>query len=178
MKSVAEVPHQIAHGIAALAVGTALAVGAAGAAQASPPAVRASLTRTTDDVNRSSGLAGPPREFGRRDLPPRLDLRAPADFAAARPQAPDSGPADFAAGSVAFPSPRYAAKSESVEEQPAALRSADTPPKIASPAEQFARRFHREGLPLARLWQTRSAMLSLGLSPRGKPGIWLIQKVP
>jgi hypothetical protein len=45
-----------------------------------------------------------------------------------------------------------------------------------SAPEAFARRWHREGLPLARLWQNHSALLSLGLSPRGKPGLWLIQK--
>lgn len=43
-------------------------------------------------------------------------------------------------------------------------------------AEAFARRFHREGLPLARLWENHSALLSLGLNSRGKPGLWLVQK--
>ena len=47
-----------------------------------------------------------------------------------------------------------------------------------SRAEEFARRFHREGLPLARLFERRSVLVSLGLNPRGKPGLWLIQKVP
>ena len=35
-----------------------------------------------------------------------------------------------------------------------------------------------EGLPVARLWETKTALLHFGLSPRGKPGLWLIQKVP
>jgi hypothetical protein len=48
----------------------------------------------------------------------------------------------------------------------------------AAPAEQVARRIQREGLPFARLWQTRSAMLSLGLNAKGKPGLWLVQKIP
>jgi len=47
-----------------------------------------------------------------------------------------------------------------------------------SGAQEFARRFHREGLPLARLFEGRSVLVSLGLSPRGKPGLWLIQKIP
>jgi hypothetical protein len=46
-----------------------------------------------------------------------------------------------------------------------------------SRAQAFARRVHREGLPLARLWGTKSALLSLGLNQRGKPGLWLIQKI-
>jgi hypothetical protein len=46
-----------------------------------------------------------------------------------------------------------------------------------SEAEELVRRLHREGLPIARLWETHTALISLGLSPRGKPGLWLIQKV-
>jgi hypothetical protein len=45
------------------------------------------------------------------------------------------------------------------------------------PVEGFARRVHREGLPLARLWENKSALVSLGLNQRGKPGLWIIQKV-
>jgi hypothetical protein len=45
-----------------------------------------------------------------------------------------------------------------------------------SRAQEMAQRFHREGLPVARLWETHSALLSLGLNQRGKPGLWLIQK--
>jgi hypothetical protein len=40
----------------------------------------------------------------------------------------------------------------------------------------LARRVHREGLPVARLWENHSALLSLGLNQRGKPGLWIIQK--
>jgi hypothetical protein len=49
--------------------------------------------------------------------------------------------------------------------------------RVMSPAEIYARRLHREGLPLARLWQSKSAVLSIGLNNRGKPGLWLTQKV-
>jgi hypothetical protein len=42
--------------------------------------------------------------------------------------------------------------------------------------EQFARKVQREGVPLARLWENQHALVSLGLSPRGKPGLWLTQK--
>jgi hypothetical protein len=48
--------------------------------------------------------------------------------------------------------------------------------RIPGRAEEFARRVHREGLPVARLWENRSALVSLGLNQRGKPGLWLIQK--
>jgi hypothetical protein len=40
----------------------------------------------------------------------------------------------------------------------------------------LVQRFHREGLPLARLWESHHALLSLGLNQRGRPGLWLVQK--
>jgi hypothetical protein len=43
--------------------------------------------------------------------------------------------------------------------------------------EEFARRVHREGLPVARLWENKSALVSLGLNQRGKPGLWIVQKI-
>jgi hypothetical protein len=47
----------------------------------------------------------------------------------------------------------------------------------ARPAIQdFVRKVHREGLPVARLFETKSALVHLGLNPRGKPGLWLVQK--
>jgi len=46
-----------------------------------------------------------------------------------------------------------------------------------SPTEQFIRQARKEGLPLARLWQNDQALLSLGLNRKGKPGLWIIQKI-
>ena len=42
--------------------------------------------------------------------------------------------------------------------------------------QDFVRRAHREGLPVARLFESKSALVHLGLSPKGKPGLWLVQK--
>jgi hypothetical protein len=42
--------------------------------------------------------------------------------------------------------------------------------------QDFVRRVHHEGLPIARLFESKSALLHLGLSPKGKPGLWLVQK--
>jgi len=42
--------------------------------------------------------------------------------------------------------------------------------------EALVRRIRHEGIPVARLWESHSALVSLGLGPRLKPGIWLIQK--
>jgi hypothetical protein len=53
----------------------------------------------------------------------------------------------------------------------------DLPYERGGDAVEFARRFHREGLPVARLWESRTAFVSLGLNARGKPGLWLVQKI-
>jgi hypothetical protein len=45
-------------------------------------------------------------------------------------------------------------------------------PAIKSPLEILVRRAHREGLPVARLWHSQSTLISLGLNPHGKPGLW------
>jgi hypothetical protein len=42
--------------------------------------------------------------------------------------------------------------------------------------QEFVHRVHQEGLPVARLIETKSALLHLGLNGRGKPGLWLVQK--
>ncbi len=42
---------------------------------------------------------------------------------------------------------------------------------------QRVQRIHREGLPIARLWESQSAALSIGLNPRGKPGLWFTQRM-
>jgi hypothetical protein len=57
------------------------------------------------------------------------------------------------------------------------LRNAELNFRGMSDAETLVRRIHREGLPVARLWDSKSALLSIGLNQRGKPGIWLTQKV-
>jgi len=97
----------------------------------------------------------------------RLDLRAPTDV-------PQTGKAAAPAG---FPSSRRLAGSAADSLQLPALGAADAQPREMSRVEEFARRVHREGLPIARLWESHSALVSFGLNQRGKPGIWLIQKV-
>jgi hypothetical protein len=96
-----------------------------------------------------------------------LDLRAPTDV----PQA-----AANAGAPVGFPSSRHLAGSTADSLQLPAL-GRDGHLREMSRVEEFARRVHREGLPIARLWESHSALVSLGLNQRGKPGIWLIQKV-
>jgi hypothetical protein len=55
------------------------------------------------------------------------------------------------------------------------IREADF--RMASPAERLVGRVRREGLPIARLWKSESALLSIGLNQRGKPGVWFTKAV-
>jgi len=65
------------------------------------------------------------------------------------------------------------------DDHAAALAAGDSRPALVlGRAQTFIQRFGHEGLPLARLWEGHSAFISLGLSPRGKPGLWLVQKTP
>jgi len=43
--------------------------------------------------------------------------------------------------------------------------------------EERVQQFRREGLPVARLWENHSALLHVGLNQKGKPGLWIIQKL-
>jgi hypothetical protein len=125
-------------------------------------------------LQRAAGLlaAKPSSPVSRLDLQ-RLDLRAPENLAAERPLAALSESAS------AFPSAkraRLASDSRAEDDLPALGGGAAI--HTMSRAQEMAQRVQREGVPLARLWETRSALLHVGLSPRGKPGLWLIQKVP
>jgi hypothetical protein len=112
--------------------------------------------------------------------PAHLDLRLPtAREIGAFPTAASPFPAAsavFAAASVDTPSwgrPRTPGNRDS---NLPALGADAGEARVMSRAESFARRFHREGLPVARLWENHSALVSLGLNGKGKPGLWLVQK--
>jgi hypothetical protein len=125
-------------------------------------------------LQRASGLlaAKPPgNPASRLDLQ-RLDLRAPENLAAERaPTATDDSASAFPSAKRA----RIVPDSRPEEDLPALGGGAAI--HSMSRVQEMAQRVQREGVPLARLWETRSALLHVGLSPRGKPGLWLIQKV-
>ncbi|HTB27595.1 MAG TPA: hypothetical protein VK715_01475 [Steroidobacteraceae bacterium] len=128
----------------------------------------------------TAATAGPPqgsraemftRSAARAESPAasRLDLRAPVNYPLP------------AAGPPAFPSARRAsgdAERRGLREDFPSLASDLPAMRTMSRAEEIAHRFRHEGLPVARLFESRSALVSLGLNQRGKPGIWLIQKLP
>ena len=111
----------------------------------------------------SAVLASPPSG-------PRSALRLDLHPMAATPQAEEP--------SRSFPSPLH---QHNLKAQPQLqlpdLGANVTQSRTPSRAEEYARRFHREGLPVARLWENKSALLSLGLNEKGKPGLWIVQKM-
>lgn len=94
---------------------------------------------------------------------PHLDLRAPGPVAAAEKNA-------------AFPSMSHLHRLGSQEQPPLPALGSDSM-RSRPGVQEFVRRVQHEGLPVARLLESKSALLHLGLSPRGKPGLWLVQKV-
>src|ERR1700733_1266464 len=90
---------------------------------------------------------------------PRLDLRAPSHM----PEAADS------AAERSFPSrrPNLAAQ-EAVQLPALGAEGVRARPTV----QEFVRRVRQEGLPVARLFEGKSALVHLGLNPKGKPGLW------
>ena len=115
-----------------------------------------------------------PNAFSRLDLRAPASLPAPAAMEERSVATPDSSTA-------AFPSSRRPNEDvvrAHLQEDLPALGNDAAGARIPSRAQQLAQRFRREGLPVARLFGSRTALVSLGLNQRGKPGIWLIQKIP
>jgi hypothetical protein len=94
----------------------------------------------------------------------RLDLRAPS-LALDAAQKPDS-----------FPSMSRRENAVSAEQLRLPALGSDGIRSRPS-VQEFVQRVHREGLPVARLFENKSALVHLGLSPKGKPGLWLVQKI-
>jgi hypothetical protein len=80
--------------------------------------------------------------------------------------------------SSTFPSSRHRQTPSAQEDiRLPGLGSESSQPRARGRAEEFVQRAHREGVPLARLWENKSALVSLGLNQKGKPGLWIIQKI-
>jgi hypothetical protein len=68
------------------------------------------------------------------------------------------------------------ARSESQAVAPS-RRSFATVTAPMSPVEDVARDFRRQGLPVAKLFQNGNLMVHLGLSPKGKMGLWFVHQL-
>jgi hypothetical protein len=153
-------------------------LGLMSSAIASPPFSRERTSLSTIDSARHILATG--RSFAHQEHPStaQLDLRPPVNPAPATVQ---DGAAALA--STFFPSAIYhlnlgkADLGTDDRSRLPALGTGEVSFRTMSQAEIVARRIHREGLPVARLWESKSALLSIGLNQKGKPGLWLIQKV-
>lgn len=125
----------------------------------------------------STALAAPPlsQRVVRSESRPALDLRSPLELhAVAAAMVVNEKSAD------AFPSSLHRLTLNGEEQEhngTSALSSLATQSRMDSPMQALAHRVHREGLPVARLWENKSALVSLGLNQKGKPGLWIIQKI-
>ena len=120
----------------------------------------------------SAAFAGPPPG---RLLPPtqHLDLRLPSHAAEGTGNVGEKSPS-------AFPSMAHRqnlAQPNLGQQERGELPALGSDGMHARPTLQdYVQRVHREGLPVARLFENKSALVHLGLSPKGKPGLWLGQK--
>jgi hypothetical protein len=152
------------HMVLCFTAGGLCATALSGSAAANPPLSGTKSLLTTIDSVRSAGTAGS-RSAARQEntSAPQLDLRPPID--AMPPVTP---------GSVAL-APHAG---NDVEDPPrSGFGSGEARFPIMSRQETLLQRVHREGVPIVRLWNSKSALLSIGLNQKGKPGLWLIQKV-
>jgi hypothetical protein len=127
-------------------------------------------------LNKVLGSDRPARSF-----PAHLDLRLPLEReSAAVPvirtgaaqmwAAPQGGQHNTMSMAVSMAEDRKAGIDDSL--RPLGAEMGGSRPNVRTMVEHF----HREGLPVARLWENHSALISLGLNGKGKPGLWLTQK--
>ena len=60
---------------------------------------------------------------------------------------------------------------------PRGLHWQDGSAPISPTLVNLARNYHREGLPVVRLWQADRNVVAIGLNPHGVPGIYFTQKM-
>jgi hypothetical protein len=137
---------------------------------ANPPFGRERSVLSAVDSARSLSVPGMHPESA---LTAHLDLRPPANFP---PAIMAADTRELASAHTPFPiRGLYLDKDEHILSP--ALSIDETNFRMMSKPAIFVDRVAREGLPFARLWESRSALLSIGLSPKGKPGLWLTQKI-
>src|ERR1700731_541274 len=160
-----------------VAAGGLCGLGLISSAVASPPLSSGKSSLSTIATARSLLVVG--RPFAHQEHPStnQLDLRTPRESSRVTPSgvtAPALAPFPTAIHHL------YLGKADVGADdriRPTALGIGEQNFRTMSQAEIFARRIHREGLPVARLWESKSALLSIGLNRKGKPGLWLTQKV-
>jgi hypothetical protein len=110
----------------------------------------------------SALAAPPPRQL--QIVARRMDLSAPAHSIEPSKKIP------------AFPAMSHQQTSVTPE-QGRFANLAPGPMHIQPSMQDRVRLFHRDGFPIARLWENKSALVHLGFNAKGKPGLWVVQKM-
>jgi hypothetical protein len=156
-------------GFRILAAGGFCGLSLASFAVASPPPSGARPQLAANDSARAVSVAD--TAFSRMHASAaRLDLRLPGYS----PPAINGGAASGFA-TTAFPSRTDSGTDDRYEQRTLGVGNVNF--RTMSQAQILVLRARREGLPVARLLESKSALLSIGLNQRGKPGLWLTQKV-
>jgi hypothetical protein len=159
----------VLHVVKCVAAGAVCGLGLLNSAAANPPDSRERSALSVIDTARSMSAMGPSAAHHESAPTTHLDLRAPKDYA------PAIRPGEALAFAAPSPSSIHRMDVDAGRLPPAL--GTDTPnSRPPSPMEALVGRVRREGLPFARLWESKSALLSIGLSSKGKPGLWLTQK--
>jgi hypothetical protein len=153
-----------------IAAGAVCGFGLWSSAGANPPLSREKSLLPAIDSARSLSAPGLRQESASTT---HLDLRAPMNY----PPTMTAGDVRELPSASSLSQTRPSALGENERVLPSALGIDEANFRSMSKAQIFVSRVHREGLPFARLWETKSALLSIGLNPKGKPGLWLIQKI-
>ena len=130
-----------------------------------------------------SCLAGASPPFSRADAPvsrqeelptTRLDLRPPGESGPTNvyrsADALASEPISSAIHYLDLGRPRPGTDNRF---QPPAFGGGELNFRLMGRAHSLVRRIRRVGLPVGHLWETNSALLSIGLNQIGRPGLWL-----
>jgi hypothetical protein len=152
------------HIVICVAAGGLCGTALSGSAVANPPLGGGkSLLATIDSVRFAPATSS--RFAARREnaSAPQLDLRPPID------SMPAVSPGAVALASHSGDDAEYSSRP--------GFDTGEARFPIMSKQELWLHRVHREGVPIVRLWSSKSALLSLGLNQKGKPGLWLIQEV-
>jgi len=161
-----------------IAAGGLCSLGLLSGAIAAPPSGSGKSPHSTLEAARPLSVAGP--AFGHPEhTGTRMDLQAPKDS-----PLPIIHGGAASITSTPFPSAIHHLELKPADPDPddriqrSALNLGESSFQTMSRAEMLARRAPREGLPVARLWESKSTLLSIGLNNKRKPGLWLTFPTP
>jgi hypothetical protein len=123
------------------------------------------VTEALTHSKESHGSAALPALKGRLDLRPPSEAMGSDETIAVAASAPGNHRLFAGQLSSRFDAPR------------ASSPPASQTGHIMSPMESLVHNYRQEGLPVAKLFQSNESLVHLGLSPKGKPGLWIVHKL-